>query len=211
MRTGSLLCLTIFLILSCGSSTETIGSWKSDNIPAERAYQKVFIAALTPNVNVRNSIENSLAAAAREKGVEVVTSHQVFPQQFTSENQPSKEEILNKVKEQNARAIFTVALKDKESETRYVPGSTTYAPMSHGYYGRFNTYYNTVYPVTYDPGYYTEDKIYYLESNLYDTQTEELLWSAQSKTVNPSIVESFAKDYTKTIIKELVRDGVLKE
>ena len=212
MRSKITLILIAFILVSCSTSTSITGSWKSDDFTPNDQHGKVFIAALTPATNVQNSIENSLAAAARERGIEAATSHQVFTKKFTKDNQPSKEEILKIVKEQNATAIFTVTLKDQESETRYVPGTTSYyTPMNYGYYGRFNNYYNTVYPMTYDPGYYTEDKIYYLESNLYDTNTEELIWSAQSKTVNPGDVASFAKGYTKAMIKELIKDGVLIE
>ena len=212
MRTKIIIILFAVILSSCGTSTSITGAWKSDDFTPNDQHGKVFIAALTPATNVQNSLENSLAAAARERGIETAVSHQVFTKKFTKDNQPTKEEMLNTVKEQNATAIFTVTLKDQQSETRYVPGSTTYyTPMNYGYYGRFNSYYNTVYPMTYDPGYYTEDKVYYLESNLYDAETEELIWSAQSKTVNPGDVDSFARGYTKAMIKELIKDGVLIE
>ncbi|MCH4822288.1 hypothetical protein ML462_03800 [Gramella lutea] len=213
MKTRILSVLFVLFLISCGTNTQIVGAWTSENIPADKSYKKVFIAALTPNTNVQNAVENNLASAARERGIEVSTSGQTFSKSFTLDNQPTKTEILDKVKAQNADAIFTVTLLDKESETRYVPGSTTYyRPMTYGgYYGNFYSYYNTMYPMTYDPGYYKTDKVYFLESNLYDASSEELIWSAQSKTTNPSNIDSFARDYTEAMIKELVKDGVLKE
>lgn len=213
MKSKILSILFAFFLISCGTNTQIIGSWTSDELPTEKSYSKVFIAALTPNKNVQNALENNLASAARQKGIEASTSAQTFTRTFTQDSQPSKSEILDKVKAQGANAIFTVTLLDQDSETRYIPGNTTYyRPITYGgYYGRFYSYYNTVYPVTYDPGYYKTDKIYYLESNLYDANTEELIWSAQSKTVNPADIDSFARDYTQAMVNELVKDGVLKE
>lgn len=213
MKTNVLSVLIAIVLFSCGTNTQIVGAWTKDNIAANTSYKKVFIAALTPNTNVQNALENNLASAARERGIEASTSKQTFSKTFTESNQPTKSEILDKVRAESADAIFTVTLLDKESETRYVPGSTTYyAPMSYGgYYGNFYSYYNTMYPMTYDPGYYKTDKIYYLESNLYDANTEELIWSAQSKTVNPSNIDSFARDYTQAMINELIKDGVLKK
>ncbi|GAA4645324.1 hypothetical protein GCM10023115_32840 [Pontixanthobacter gangjinensis] len=205
--------LIAFLVVSCGPSTQITGSWTKDDIASKGPYKKVYIAALTPNANAQKALEYNLATAARDRGIEAVTSQESFTRKFTMDNQPSKNEILDNIRAQNADAIFTVTLVDKESETRYVPGSTTYySPMAYGgYYGSFYSYYNTMYPITYDPGYYATDKIYYLESNLYDADSEELIWSAQSKTVNPSNIDSFARDYTEAMLKELVQDGVLKE
>lgn len=212
MKTKVLSFLCVIFLMSCGTNTQIVGAWTSQDIPAGKSYEKVFIAALTPNTNVQKAVEANLASAARQRGIEAATSGQTFVKSFTQENQPTKSELLDKVKAQNADAIFTVTLLDQESETRYVPGSTTYYPMSHGgYYGNFYNYYNTMYPMTYDPGYYKTDKIYYLESNLYDAETEKLIWSAQSKTVNPSNIDSFARDYTQAMVDELIKDGVLKE
>ena len=210
-KIASLLCAMV--LMSCGTNTQILGAWTSDDIPTDKSYEKIFIAAITPNTNVQNAVENNLASAARERGVEATTSAQTFSKTFTKDNQPSKNEILDKVRGENADAIFTVTLLDQESETRYVPGSTTYySPMTYGgYYGNFYSYYNTMYPMTYDPGYYKTDKVYYLESNLYDADTEELLWSAQSKTVNPSNIDAFARDYTQAMIDELIKDGVIKK
>ena len=211
MKTSILsLCFALLLLSSCGTSTKIIGSWTADDLPAEKSYKKVFITALTPNAGVRNAMENNLAMAAKEREIEAVTSGEAFTISFTQDNQPSKTEILDKVRAENADAIFTVTLLDKESETRYIPGST-YSPMSYGgYYGGFYSYYNTMYPMTYEPGYYTTDKIFYVESNLYDAETEALIWSAQSKTVNPTNLESFASEYTRVMVDELIKDGVLK-
>ena len=100
--------------------------------------------------------------------------------------QPSKDEVLEMIRKNGQDGIITIALLDEKVETRYVPG-TTYSPMRYGgYYGSFGGYYGYYGSTFYDPGYYTTDKSYIVETNLYDTGTETLAWSAQTETFDPS-------------------------
>ncbi|WP_224483376.1 hypothetical protein [Robertkochia aurantiaca] len=207
--------LVMVFLVGCGPSTSITGSWKNDADLSSKSYNSVFIVALTRNVPARTLVEDELAYYAEKNGFEVHVSHEVFPGKFSESTQPSKEQVMKAIRETGSNAIFSITLMDKESEQRYVPGNTNYAygyaPYRYGYYGNFYGYYNAMYPVTYNPGYYTTDKIYYIESNLYDAETENLLWSAQSKTYNPSSLESFVQDYSEVLVKKLISDGILKE
>ena len=210
------LLLTTFTVLlfSCGSTTKITGAWTNKEELQDKSYKSVFIAVLNSKVQVKNMLENELAFRAKQRGVKATMSHDVFIQTFSKENMPEKETLLSEIQKTGSETIFTVSLLDKETSTRYVPGSTSYyAPYGagFGYYGGFYGYYSTIYPMVYEPGYYTTDKTYYVESNLYDVQTEKLLWSAQSKTVNPSNLEEFTNDYVAALYDQMLKDGVLKK
>ncbi|MUV03540.1 hypothetical protein GN157_07440 [Flavobacterium rakeshii] len=207
------LLLTVFMISCAGSNTQITGSWANKEKIKNEKIKSVFIAVLTSNMSAKTVLENELAFQASQRDVESFKSHNVFTRTFTKDNMPSRDELLKAIRATNAQTIFTVALKDRETSTRYVPGSTSYYPMGMGmgYYGNFYGYYSNVYPMMYDPGYYTTDKTYYLESNLYDTASEELIWSAQSATYNPTDLENFVKGYTETLLKQLEKDGIIKK
>jgi len=163
---------------------------------------------LTDNILARQTVETDLDNLLLEKGVNAQSSFDILPPGFKSSG-VDKEEVLTKIRELGSDAILTVAVLDQTNETRYVPGSTMYSPMGYGYYGRFWGYYNYYNPVMYDPGYYTTDKNYYLEANLYDAATEELVWSSQSETTNPSSIETFSRSFSTTVINQLIKDGLL--
>ena len=95
--------------------------------------------------------------------------------------------------------IYTLSLHDA------LPIST----VSFGFYGGFYNYYNYRYPAVYDPGYYTQDKTYFLETNLYDAETEKLLWSAQSRTYNPIDIDSFSEEFAGIIVARLKKEGLI--
>jgi hypothetical protein len=200
-------------MFSCGSNTRITGSWIDPDIkgtPKENA--SVFIASLSRNMEVRTKLENELAAQAAQRGIKAIKSTAFFPPTFY-EKLPAREVLLDKIKESGVDAILTVGLINKESETRYVPGTNRYyAPYPYyRWYGGFYTYYNYWYPNMWDPGYYTTDKTYFMETNLYDASNEKLIWSAQSETMNPGSIDNFVRDYPKKLVEQLVKDGLLKK
>lgn len=201
----------IVLMAACATTTHVTNFWRTPDAPG-KSYNTIFVAAMVHNQAAKQSIENNLAIAAQDRGFKVIKSGDIFPPNFTKENVPSKEAILNKVRELGADAIFTMAVVDKSSETRYVPGSGPYAPYpAWGWYGSFWGYYNYWYPTMYNPGYYTTDKTYFLESNLYDAGNESLLFSVQSETMNPNSIDDFSKSYTKSLVRALEAQGLLKK
>jgi hypothetical protein len=206
-KLSTLLAFTLIILGACSPSVKILGSWTGPSTPAE-GYSSLFVTALTDNILARQTVETDLDNLLLEKGVKAESSFDILPPGFKSSS-VNKEEVLGKIRELGSDAILTVAVLDQTNETRYVPGSTMYSPMGYGNYGRFWGYYNYYNPVMYDPGYYTTDKNYYLEANLYDAKTEELVWSSQSETTNPSSIETFSKSFSTTIINQLIKDGLL--
>ncbi len=212
MKKHNLLVLAaiIFGIVSCSPSTKITGSWTGPNTPAA-GYSSLFVTAITENVVARSTIENDLDNLLNSQEVDAISSMTIIPPGYKSK-QEDRERILTEIKATGSQAILTVALLDQTSETRYVPGTTMYSPMGYGgYYGRFYGYYSYYSPVMYDPGYYTTDKNYYIEINLYDVQSEELVWSAQSETTNPADLESFSAVFSEVVVSRMLKDGIISK
>lgn len=192
-------------VVACGPSQKVTSSWKNPQVTTTPEYKKVFITALVSNPSYRSIIERDLAAAASARGLQTVSGMDIFPATFTKESAPTKDEILQKIRSVGADAILTVSLVDKTSETRYVPGTTTYTP--HLGYGGFGGYYGYAYGSYYSsPGYYTEDKTYFMEARLFDVATENMIWSAQSEAYNPSKIDKFSRDYTAVLVERMQQD-----
>ncbi len=200
--------LTITFLMGCGTAQEVTNFWKNPKQSENRPYKTIFVMAITQNAAARNTLETDLAAAAEERGFKAVKSVDALPGTFSKPAPSSKEEMLAKLRELNCDAVFTVSLLDVKSDQRYVPGTTTYAAAyapypQYNYYGNFYGYYSTMYPAVSTPGYYTEDKTYFIEGNLYDAKTEEIQFSMQSRAWNPSSLSSFSRGYTKLLFDQL--------
>ena len=202
--------LTTAIVVSCTTErTFVTGTWMSPQADMNKNYNNILVAALTDNIQAKKTVENDIATRLREDGITVKESINVFPPNFTDDNN-DKEYMLNKIKNNHADGILTIALIDKDTKTRYVPGNYLYSPYpAYPYYGYFWGYYSYWYPQLYEPGYYTEDKIYYIETNLYDVDSEKLVWSAQSKTYDPVDLTSFSRDFANKIVSNLEQSHVL--
>lgn len=190
-------------LASCGPSQKVTSSWKTPDMPT-KAYKSIFIMAMIQNQSARNIIETDLAKAAEAKGLKVYKSSEIFAPSFQQGNLPGKQEIIDKVRSLGCDGMITTALVDKESETRYVPGTTTYMP-----YGRYGYGWGGYYGygmATYNPGYYTTDKTYFLETHIFDVETEKMIWSAQSEAYNPSSISKFSREYTAVLADRIAKD-----
>ncbi len=199
--------IVVLLFLACGPSVKTTSTWVNKNNVSliNRHYKIILIAVITSKIEVRTKLENELAIAAKKHGYIAIKSIDKFPP-LASGKQPTQEEIFGIVTKVHADAIFTTALVDKTSETRYVPGTTTYTPSVNS---GFRDYYGTAW-IYYAPNYYTVDKTYFYESSLFDAVTEKLIWSAQSEIYNPTNIEKTSQKYTELMITKMEKDGILK-
>lgn len=207
----SALLAAILLLGACGTTVHMTGTWKAPEAPSS-GFHNMVVAALTSNMGAQQMVESRLAEALQKRGIVAGRGADIFPPKFDPTREADKTAAGERMRAAGYTSVLTVSLVNKESERRYVPGSIGYAPYpAFGYYGRFWGYYGYMWGSAYSPGYYTTDKTYFLESNLYDlTQDGKLVWSGQSETYNPNSLESFAKSYATQVSTALENAGLLK-
>jgi len=204
--------ITVMLLPSCGPSFQVTGTWINKEKLGHGHYNSVFVIAMTPDIEARQAFENAVEEYVAREGVKVVKSLDIYGPISSKAALPSHEAFMAKVIEKECKSIFIVTLVDSKSETRYVPGTTSYTPYpTYGYYGSFGGYYGYNYGAIYEPGYYTTDQTYFLQGNLYDSSTEEILFSIQSKATNPPELVKSSKDYAATLVNELRKQGLINK
>jgi hypothetical protein len=201
------LLLPALIMSGCGPTQKIIGSWADPEAPSKGPYTKVFVVVLSQNQDNNYYIESQMARTLRSRGFKVVQCTELFPPNFSLTGDFTREQLAKSLIESGCNAVLTLALLDSKIVESYHPG-TTYYPMNYGYYGSYYGYYNHYYPQVYSPGYYSVDKTYYLETNLYDLASDKLLWSVQSEAKNPSNLDDWFKDYSVLLINHLKSKGL---
>jgi hypothetical protein len=214
MKNFSILTIMVFviaLICSC-SSTQLTGVWVNKEKMEQKSYKKIFVLAQTADIQARKAVEDALVAKAKDRGFELVSSISVIPPSLSNPEIPSKESVIEGVKSSGCDAAFIVTMLKKEENVRYTPGTTVYAPLP---YYRWNSnmfnYYDYWRPSVSTPGYYSNNHSYFLQSNLYDAASQELMVSIQSELFNPESLQKFAKDYVNDVVSKLQKEGLLKK
>ncbi len=201
-----------FFLVSCKSSKESTGVWVNKEKIQGKQFHKVFIVVMTADILARTQLENDLAAVATSRGYEAVKSYDLLPISLDNPKKPTKEEVVAKVKESGCDAVFVASLLRKDESIRYEPGKSSYTMLPYySYAGNYYGYYNNTYETVVQPSYYAHDKNYFMQSNLYDVASEELMWSIQSELFNPSDIQKFSKGYTASLIKELEKIKLMKK
>ena len=211
-------------IISCGPSIKTTGYWVNREKQPAEPLKSVFIIAFTDNMQLRAQLENDLAAAAVKRGLIAYKSIELVGPVDIKLIAPVKDVFLKKLNDLNCESIFTVALVNQISETKYVQGSNySYSPYAYGAYGGyggygaygtyggFGGYYGYAVSTLSTPGYYTTDNKYFIEGKLFDLKTDEVLFSIQSRTTNPSGIEKSSKEYTEILMENIKEMNLRKK
>ena len=200
--------LIIPLLISCSSALKITNSWKSDNIP-QNTYSKIMVVGILPERerNLRENMENHLVGDLQGRGYNAVSSVKVMgPKSF--ENM-SEDQVLDKIKDYGVDAVVTIVLLDKQRERYYVPGRIYYSPYTI-YQRHFYGYYTTIYGRIYTPGYYIRNTKYFWESNFYDMESRQLLYSVQTESFDPASAATLSDEYGQIIVNDMAKQGVLK-
>jgi hypothetical protein len=201
------LLLIALLMSECGPTQKIIGSWADPEASTKGPYNKVFVIVLSQNKEANFVIESQISEKLISRGFKVALSTDLFPPNFSLNENFTREKLQETLLKTGCDAVMTLALLDSKIVESYHPG-TVYSPMNYGYYGSYYGYYNYYYPQVYSPGYYSVDKTYYLETNLYDLASDKLLWSVQSEAKNPANLDEWFKDYSTLLINHLKSKGL---
>lgn len=200
----------LFMLTCCSPSTQITGSWKNPDLE-RRSIKKVLVTAISTREAARRILESDLALALQLKGLAVEEGMTLLGPQVAGATEQARDSVLAKIKGTEIDAILTVALINDETGNRFVPGRYEYDPIQQfEYYRGFWPYFSYRQPTINTPGFDEEDRVYFLEINLYDAATEELLWSAQSETHSPGDLSVVSRGFTAVVIDKMEDDGIIR-
>lgn len=213
------------LFASCSTKSKLTTSVKMPlDTEVYKTYENLNILVFAQSRSNRALIEDALEAQFESNGVNAHSTFTSFPlagdRELLSNMGLGPEElkalIREKVKEKGIDGILTVSLLDKEQEERYVGGNVGFSMTVPQYsnpnniynYGFYDYYYYTYSTVA--PGYYETMTTYFLEINLYDIETEQLLWTGQTSTKDPKNIREESEVFAKLVVDEIMRLNVVK-
>lgn len=188
------------LLIAC-AGTKLTDSWMDETLRVSNV-SNVLVIGLTfeGNEEVRRSFENSFVRHLKAAGIEAISSMDTIPS--PSDMKLKKEEILKTVDKFNNDAVIITHLIGKDVKDTYTPSGPIYSRSDYPhYYGwAFN-----------NRGYSRSSETVRLATNLFDVKTENLIWSGQSKTMNPDSNRQLFDDVIKAVVKELQKNNLIPQ
>ena len=184
------------LVLSACATTKPVGEWRSDSFSG--SVDDILIIGVTSRTTRRRLFEDQFAAGLATYNKKAVASYKLLESSLYL----TRDVIERAIKGQDIGAVLITRLVGiKEKEVFREPANYDY---HRGYFG----YYDHAWQKT-NTGYYSEYKVFTLETNLYDVASGELVWSMQSETMDVSQPREIIKEQIELSINSLVRQGLI--
>jgi hypothetical protein len=219
----SLLLLTAFVLTSCtGAYTEISGSWTKPGFSGKK-FNNILVVAISDDIVKRNTVESAVVKELGKDKIKSTVSSSILDFSKMEKTADGKfdttklDAVKQTLNDAGYDGAIVISLLDIKEKTEYVPGQTYYQPnyiSTYGYgpssYNRFYNYSYTTYSVVNTPGYYVEKKNIFIETRLFDLKADDMVWAAQSETLNPAGINSLSSSLAKAIVNSLMGDYLLK-
>ena len=191
------LLLALPLMLYSCASTSLTATWHDQSYAGKNLLQDVLVIAVTEEETSRRLYEDGFVTKLGEFGVEGIPSYSLQ----VSDIEPTRQAVQTAVAMADAQFVLITRHLSTDKKQHYSPPEPIYVDP---YYSRMHRYYPLAYrEVRYRPGYTYTVTTVSIEANLYDAQTEKLIWSAQSKSVDPNMSKSFFDGLVDIFTKDL--------
>lgn len=191
--------------LNACSSTKLTTRWKDEQYTGP-AFSSIFVIGMVKDDVSRRYLEDALAARMDKDGVTGIPGYRLLPAPVDLDEES---EIREAVGQTDADAVLIVTLTGVDKQERVVPPRVEYVPAMGMGYGMY-PYYMSSYQAVYQPGYTTIDTIIGMEQKLFSVASEELVWAANTESVNPSSRDKVVGEMADLLMGDLKKSGLLK-
>jgi len=172
----------------------------------DKKFTKIMVMGLANDISFRSDLESEVVLAARNFGIQANKSINTFPPELGKPFEDI-EKVKSRLRSSGFDGIVTVTLIDIKEE-RYIEPEMNYEPLV--YYDRFRNYYYRTHALVYQPGYYSSNSKYFIETNFYELAGGKLVWSGRSQVLEGAEVDGYLTVYSKALFKELKLENVIE-
>lgn len=188
------------LLTSC-STTHMKTVWKDPSYLGHP--KKIMVIAVAKEPINRRIYEDEFVLQLKAHGTDAIASYTTLADKL----QDDQVAIAKMVKELGADTVLISRLVSKRSVQVYYPATISHWPH---YYGRWPDYYLHGHELIHSPGYSTNYEYVLMETNLYDSHTDKLLWATTTETGMDRANEDVIQSYIETILNIMAEHGLFK-
>lgn len=208
MKQKVLLALSLIaIIMACTTPTKLINVWVDPALTAENIepFKKVLVIA-----RIRDEASNRIT---EDKIIAKINMPALPSYGWLLPSDTNQLAVDKKLQEKGFDGIISMRLTDVNETLNYQQGSGGYYGGGYGGYyggyyggrpGGYYGYYST-------PGYYTQDKTFYVETSIFSLITGKLMWSGTTTTMNPTELDKTLDDIIYAIRAEMKKQGLIKD
>lgn len=204
-RSAALLALTGLAVLTGCSTTQFTTTWRAPDAQQLHLESGTKVGALVvhPEKSVERAAEDALAAELNARGLQGVSAYSILGDSDVRDEAAARAAFA----EAGAAAVVVMRGIGEQTEVDYRAPTYHTAPTYSGFWGG---YYGYSWDTVYDPGYLRTTRIVTVETLVYDLESNKLIWTGHSRTVDPSKLGSFMKEIVDEAAKQMRKDGLIE-
>jgi hypothetical protein len=198
----------LIALSSCGTQTALETSWR---IPHQSItpMTKLAVIGVLKSHQQSTGFESAVAATFNEHGVEAVPGFSFLK----GEKNLDKAEMEQRVATTGADGVLIFKVIAIDRSQQYVPPTTFITPGGFAADWWNDLYWGYWYPavqVVSTPGYWETYRNFRVESALYRTSDNKLVWTGISETYDPSSQVDLGASLSKVVLEALEKDGLVR-
>lgn len=182
------------LLTACGS-TKTRDHWQAESF-SKNQLDNVLVIAATSNKSNRIMFEDSFARTLQKEGITAYTSYNTL-----GDSMPSRESIIAYIKKHDVHYVLATKVDNIKTNTDYVPETVVsyYTGPTYSHYWQDDS-------ITMVRESYTDvQTVVMLVTTVYDTKTEQAVWSSVSETFEVNSISLVGKEIAENALRDMNR------
>ena len=178
-----------------------MSSWNNESYE-EFPIAPVLVIGVTKNDETKRRIyEDTFADSLNSAQTKAIASYTFSKQSI----QPNEKALREAIKKTKAKTILITHLVSNIEKDAYVPSSVAIGTNSYsGLYSYYPFVYNSV-----GSGSIVSTTKVVLETNLYDVETEKLIWTARTESIDPVMTRKYYQQLIDLFLNDLNSKNLL--
>lgn len=187
--------IAVFYLVSCAKHTLTT-SWKSEAMSGVKL-EDILIIGQSRHLTTRKIFESAFVEDLQAEQIKASPSFKVSEENV----EPTREALLELIRKTEAKTVLVTRFVNRKKKT-VIQDTVGRTPST--YEEPYGAFFDTPNPVS------SSTKTYiYLESNIYDVASEQLLWSATARCKDPVMTRKYLSDITGLLVADMKAKGML--
>ncbi len=210
--TGKLALAFAVCVMLAACAVKPLVEWRDNEFTG--VVDNILVIGVSDQAVVRRLFEDTFVSELAALGVSARSSYRVLSDEQIS----SKNALDAAIKAQSMDAVLVTRVIGVEEIETYTPPTYTYSVPPRAYkYTAFDRYYRDYHSYfehavrVATPGYWDKYEILILESNLYDSASQRLIWSIQSESFDPRSASQMIDDQIATALRSLRKTGLISD
>ena len=196
MKYSFFLVLLINVLFSSCSTNKLLSSWNNESFE-QSSLSPVLVIGITKNDETKRRIyEGTFVDSLNSAQTKAIASYTFSKQSI----QPSEKALREAIKKTNAKTILITHLVSDSEKDFYVPSSLVIGTNS---YNGLYSYYPLVYNSVSASGSFVSTTKVVLETNLYDVESEKLIWTARTESIDPVMTRKYYQQLIDLFLNDL--------